>query len=97
MVRRHCQMLVSISGAVHLKKEGKRWKMNLISASRGLRKRREQCDRVDALIWEKRRITVRELSGILNISKGSVKTIRQHLQYSKLCARWIPRLLTDEH
>jgi hypothetical protein len=38
------------------------------------------------------------LSGILNISYGSVKTIiKQHLQYSKVCARWIPRLLTDEH
>jgi len=30
MVRRHCQMLVPISGAVRLKKEGKRWKMNLM-------------------------------------------------------------------
>jgi len=58
----------------------------------------ENSDRVDALIWENRRVTVREVSGILNISDGSVKTIiKQHLQYSKLCARWIPRLLTDEH
>ena len=32
MVRRRCQMLASISGAVHLKKEGKWWGMNLISA-----------------------------------------------------------------
>jgi hypothetical protein len=32
-------------------------------------------DRVDALIRENRRITVRELSGILNISDGSVTTI----------------------
>jgi len=30
---------------------------------------------VDVLIREKRRITVHELSGILNISDGSVKTI----------------------
>ena len=58
----------------------------------------ENSDRVDALIRENRQITVRELSGILNISDGSVKTIiKQHLQYSKVCARWIPRLLTDEH
>jgi len=57
----------------------------------------ENCDRVDALIWENRRITVHELSGILN-SEGSVKTsIKPHLQYSKVCARWIPCLLTDEH
>ena len=58
----------------------------------------ENSGRVDALIWENRWITVRKLSGILNISDGSVKTIiKQHLQYSKVCARWIPRLLTDEH
>jgi hypothetical protein len=58
----------------------------------------EISDRVDAHIREKRRITVRELSGILNISDGSVKTIiKQHLQYSKVCDRWIPRLSTDEH
>ena len=35
----------------------------------------ENSDRVDALIWENRRITVRELSGVLNISGGSVTTI----------------------
>jgi len=58
----------------------------------------ENRDRVDALIQENRRITVHELSGILNISDGSVKTIiKQHLQYLKVCAQWKPRLLTDEH
>jgi hypothetical protein len=52
--------------------------------------------RVNALIRENRRITARELSGILNISEGSVKTIiKQHLQYSKVCTRWIPRVLTS--
>jgi hypothetical protein len=35
----------------------------------------ENSDRVDALIRENRRITVRELSGILNISDGSVKAV----------------------
>jgi len=47
----------------------------------------ENSDCVDALIQENRRITVHELSGILNISDGSVKTIiKQHLQYLKVCA-----------
>jgi hypothetical protein len=36
MVRRHYQMLVSISGAVRLKKEGKQWRMNLMSAGQGV-------------------------------------------------------------
>jgi hypothetical protein len=31
-------MLVSISGAVCLKKEGKQWRMNLMSANRGFPK-----------------------------------------------------------
>ena len=58
----------------------------------------ENSDRVHALIRENRRITVCELSGILNINDGSVKTnIKQHLQYSKVCTRWILRLLMDEH
>ena len=35
----------------------------------------ENSDHVDALIRENRRITARELSGILNISDGSVTTI----------------------
>ena len=40
----------------------------------------ENNDCVSALIQENRRITVCELSGILNISDGSVKTIiKQHL------------------
>jgi len=47
----------------------------------------ENRDHIDALIRENRRITVRELSGILYISDGSVKTtIKQHLQYLKVCA-----------
>ena len=37
----------------------------------------ENSDHVDALIRENRRITVRELSGILNISGGSVKDNHQ--------------------
>jgi len=35
----------------------------------------ENSDRVNALIWENTQITVRELSGILNISDGSVTTV----------------------
>jgi transposase len=47
----------------------------------------ENSDRVDALIRKNRRITVLKLSGIMNISDGSVKTIiKQHLQYANVCA-----------
>jgi len=58
----------------------------------------ENSDRVNALIWENRRITACKLSGILNISDDSMKIIiKQRLQYSKVCTRWIPCLLMDEH
>jgi len=47
----------------------------------------ENSDSVDVLIRENKRIAVCELSGILNISDGNVKTIiNQHLQYLKVCA-----------
>jgi len=46
----------------------------------------ENSDRVNALIREKRQVTNHELSGILNISDGSVKGIKQRHQYSKVCA-----------
>jgi transposase len=66
--------------------------------SSAFKKEGENSDRVDALIQENRRITLHELSGIRNISDGSVKTIiKQHLQYSKVCAQWIPCLLMGEH
>jgi hypothetical protein len=44
----------------------------------------ENSDGVDALIQENRLITVREVSGILNIGDGRVKRIiKKTLQYSK--------------
>ena len=84
-MRTHCQMLVFISGAVRLKKEGERWRMNIMSASKDF-VTGENSDRVNALIREKRQVTNHELSGILNISDGSVKGIKQRHQYSKVCA-----------
>jgi hypothetical protein len=46
----------------------------------------ENSDCSGALIRENRQITVHELSGILNISDDSVKTIiKQQLQYSEVC------------
>jgi len=42
----------------------------------------ENSDCIDAFIWENGRITVHKVSGILNISDGSVKKIvKQDLQY----------------
>ena len=75
MVKGHCQMLVSLSGAVRLKKGRETVENEPHERRPGTSITGENSDRVDALIWEKGRINVRELSGILNISDGSVKTI----------------------
>jgi transposase len=52
--------------------------------------------RADSHIRTDRRITTRELASILGVGKGSVDRIIHQLGYSKVCARWIPRTLTEE-
>jgi len=83
-VRRHCQMLVSISGAVRLIKGREMVENEPHERQPRASMTGENSDRVDALIREKRQITVRKLSGILNITGGSVKIIiKQHLKKRK--------------
>ncbi|XP_035209966.1 histone-lysine N-methyltransferase SETMAR-like [Stegodyphus dumicola] len=54
--------------------------------------------RVNECILANRRITIDEISNKLDISRGSVhKIIADHLKFRKVCARWVPRLLTEEH
>ena len=54
-------------------------------------------DQADALIKENRRITINELAESLGVSAGSAVKIMDTLGYSKMCARWIPRQLTEAH
>ena len=53
--------------------------------------------KVDTLIRADRRITIDELASVLGVSHGSAHSIVESLEYSKVCARWVPRQLTDEH
>jgi histone-lysine N-methyltransferase SETMAR len=53
--------------------------------------------RPDRRIGNDWRITTRELAAILGIGKESVDKIIHQLGYSKVCARWVPRSLTEEH
>lgn len=56
----------------------------------------ENIDAVRELIADDRHVTYREIEACLNISSTSVQTIlHEHLGVRKLCARWIPHLLTD--
>jgi [histone H3]-lysine36 N-dimethyltransferase SETMAR len=54
--------------------------------------------RVDELIRADRRVTIREIAEELEISVGSVeKIVRNVLKFSKVSARWVPRLLNEDH
>jgi hypothetical protein len=53
--------------------------------------------RADSHNRNDRRITTRKLAAVLDIDKGSVEKIIYQLGYSKMCARWVPRSLIEEH
>ena len=53
---------------------------------------------VDLAIKQNRRISVQELSSNVGVSVGSIDTIvHEHLLYSKVSARWVPKMLTEQH
>jgi len=57
----------------------------------------ENVQAVEKLVLEDRRSTVASLAITTGISVGSVATIlHEHLGLSKVCARWVPRMLTAE-
>ena len=57
----------------------------------------ENVDKVRKLILEDRHITLAQIVYETRLSKGSIVTIiHDHLAMSKVTARWVPRLLTDE-
>jgi histone-lysine N-methyltransferase SETMAR len=57
----------------------------------------ENKDKVDALIRDDRRITTSELCVAIWIGKPAVMAIIRELGYRKVCAKWVPKMLTVEH
>ena len=54
--------------------------------------------RVDQVVRGKRRFTISELSEEFpDISRSALYTIVRDLGYRKLCARWVPKMLSDDH
>lgn len=52
---------------------------------------------VKAVVEQDARFSVKDIAGGTGISEGSVQTIlKQHLQLRKICARWVPHLLSNE-
>ena len=54
-------------------------------------------ERLDQLIRANRRITTTELCMELNIGFTALETMVSTLEYRKVCTRWVPRMLTQEH
>ena len=53
-------------------------------------------ERTLELIRENKRITVEEVAGRLNVCIGSAYSlIHDSLKFSKVCARWVPKELTE--
>ena len=53
-------------------------------------------ERLDQLIHTNRQITIRELCAELNIGFNALETMGA-LEYRKVCARWVPQMLTQKH
>lgn len=52
---------------------------------------------VKAVVEQDARLSVKDIASSTGISEGSVQTIlKKHLQLRKICARWVPHLLTEE-
>lgn len=54
-------------------------------------------EHVESAVREDRRLTVRELEEKLGIPKSSINRILNELGYRKLSARWVPKMLTEDH
>ncbi|UYV80174.1 PPP6R2 [Cordylochernes scorpioides] len=59
----------------------------------------ETIAKVEAAMLEDRRVTVRKLCDLVpDVSKTTIdKILREHLGYSKVCAIWVPKMLTEDH
>ena len=57
----------------------------------------ETIKKIHKMVLEDRRLKVRELADMAGISKSAVhRILTGNLDMKKMCARWVPRLLTDE-
>ena len=54
---------------------------------------------IEGEICANRRVTIRELHHIIpEVSKTTIhEAVTEKLGYRKLCARWVPKMLTDDH
>uniref|UniRef100_A0A7M4EMQ5 Mos1 transposase HTH domain-containing protein n=1 Tax=Crocodylus porosus TaxID=8502 RepID=A0A7M4EMQ5_CROPO len=54
--------------------------------------------KVDAAVHASKRVSIPELVAEVGVSAGSIHAIlHNHLNYQKVCARWVPKQLMDVH
>ena len=54
-------------------------------------------ERVDEIIQDDRRVTVDTIARTLGLGHNAVQEMIESLGYRKVCARWVPCLLTEDH
>jgi len=54
-------------------------------------------ERVDEIIQDDRHVTVDTIARTLGMGHNAVHEMIESLGYRKVCARWVPRLLTEDH
>jgi len=53
-------------------------------------------ERVDEIIQDDRHVTVDTIARTLGLGHSAVQEMIESLGYRKVCARWVPRLLTED-
>ena len=54
-------------------------------------------ERVDEIIQDDRHVTVDTIARTLGLGHNAVQEMIESLGYRKVCAHWVPRLLTEDH
>ena len=57
----------------------------------------ERNERVDEIIQDDRRVTVDTIARTLGLGHNAVQEMIESLGYRKVCARWVPLLLIEDH
>ena len=97
MEMKQCQDVEFSSGTKGSRKEEKMWKITPGVGGRQQAKLKKMLKRVRQKVRSDRRLTVRMIANELSMNSESVWTIiTEELGMRKICAKMVPRLLTDE-
>jgi len=80
------------------KKAERRVKTNRWSLGHASSRSEDMIARVEQMVMDERRLSVKQIAANAGVSAGSVDTIlHDDLKMRKISARWVPRMLTDEN